>query len=599
MRKTFLIICLLAFLLTFDAAAQTNEFTYQGKLTDSGMLSPTYDFEFRLCSSGLICAPPLQTIQRLNVPVTNGIFTVNLGFDAAFFNGDSRYLDISVRRTAADPWTQLTPRQPITSAPYSIKSLFSTDSAQLGGIDADQFVLTSDARLSDSRNPLPGSTNYIQNTTALQTANFNLSGSGTANAFNANTLNAGTQYNLNGLRILRFAGVTNLIVGFNAGPLIVNGIRNSFFGFESGLGNDGDNNSFFGYQAGFFNEFANNNSFFGSGAGQGTSPFSGGGNSFFGSGSGATISTGSGNSFVGFAAGSGNTSGSNNSFFGNNAGFGNNTGSNNSFFGALAVGTTGLTNSTAIGYRAFAAQSNSLVLGSVAGINGCTPANGCDSVNVGIGTTLPAARLHISGTGIVRARVNSDSNAGLALTLGNLPGWSVATVSGGQFQIYNDALGANALSIDAANNRVGIGTTAPDQLLTVNGNASKAVGGGSWATFSDERLKNISGRFTRGLNDLMLLNPIIFEYKPGNALGLLSAGETVGLSAQEVQKIIPEAVTTSESGYLQINNDPILWTMLNAVKEQTAQIQKQQNQINELRQIVCELKPEAAICKEK
>src|SRR3954454_20657647 len=45
---------------------------------------------------------------------------------------------------------------------------------------------------------------------------------------------------------------------------------------------------------------------------------------------------------------------------------------------------------------------------------------------------------------------------------------------------------ANRFTIKKTTGRVGIGTTAPDQLLSVNGDASK-VGGGSWQTFSDER----------------------------------------------------------------------------------------------------------------
>jgi hypothetical protein len=53
---------------------------------------------------------------------------------------------------------------------------------------------------------------------------------------------------------------------------------------------------------------------------------------------------------------------------------------------------------------------------------------------------------------------------------------------------------------------VGIGSTTPDQLLSVNGDASKA-GGGSWQTFSDSRLKNISGPFKSGLNAVMRLQP--------------------------------------------------------------------------------------------
>jgi predicted RNase H-like nuclease (RuvC/YqgF family) len=55
--------------------------------------------------------------------------------------------------------------------------------------------------------------------------------------------------------------------------------------------------------------------------------------------------------------------------------------------------------------------------------------------------------------------------------------------------------------------------------------------------------------------------------------------EHVGLVAQDVQKVIPEAVTENSKGYLLLNNDPILWSMLNAIKEQQSQIDKQQRQI--------------------
>jgi len=42
-----------------------------------------------------------------------------------------------------------------------------------------------------------------------------------------------------------------------------------------------------------------------------------------------------------------------------------------------------------------------------------------------------------------------------------------------------------------------------------------------------------------------------------------------------VQRIIPEAVTKNDKGYLLVNNDPIMWTMLNAIKEQQKEIQDQ------------------------
>jgi len=49
--------------------------------------------------------------------------------------------------------------------------------------------------------------------------------------------------------------------------------------------------------------------------------------------------------------------------------------------------------------------------------------------------------------------------------------------------------------------------------------------------------------------------------------------------------------------YLLVNNDPILWAMLNAIKEQQAQIEQQQKQIEGLKQIVCLAHPDAEVCK--
>jgi len=44
-------------------------------------------------------------------------------------------------------------------------------------------------------------------------------------------------------------------------------------------------------------------------------------------------------------------------------------------------------------------------------------------------------------------------------------------------------------------------------------------------------------------------------------MGIRDTDEHVGLVAQEVQKVTPAAVTENSSGYLLVNNDPIIWTM--------------------------------------
>jgi Chaperone of endosialidase len=103
--------------------------------------------------------------------------------------------------------------------------------------------------------------------------------------------------------------------------------------------------------------------------------------------------------------------------------------------------------------------------------------------------------------------------------------------------------------------------------FNITGNAFKP-GGGSWSVASDARLKDVGGKFERGLRELLALEPVRYHYKRGNPAGLPSAEEYIGFIAQSVQKVIPEAVKPRPDGYLSVNNDPILWTMVNALKEE-------------------------------
>ncbi len=225
------------------------------------------------------------------------------------------------------------------------------------------------------------------------------------------------------------------------------------------------------------------------------------------------------------------------------------------------------------------------------------------SGNVGIGTASPSAKLHVAGA------LFADGNAGLGgrvIAVGNASatndsfasfgglftagsgevglqlGRSGVTSGAAVIQGVKEGAGTNTLTLQPAGGRVGIGTNAPDQLLSVNGDASK-TGGGSWQTFSDERLKNIKGGFSAGLSAVMRLRPLRYEYRSDNALGLNSDGEHVGFGAQALQQVIPEAVTRGESGYLLVNNDPVMWAMLNAIKEQQQQIEELRTEVRRLR----------------
>jgi hypothetical protein len=96
--------------------------------------------------------------------------------------------------------------------------------------------------------------------------------------------------------------------------------------------------------------------------------------------------------------------------------------------------------------------------------------------------------------------------------------------------------------------------------------------GTAWTNTSDIRLKDIHGPYAHGLNEILQLDTIRFSYQKNNPLGLPSDNEVIGFVAQDVQKVIPEAVQTREDGYLELNVDPIHWAVVNAVKELYAKL---------------------------
>jgi hypothetical protein len=189
-KRCWLMTTFIAF--TANAAiAQGTAFTYQGKLSDNGSAaSGNYDFEFKLFDAQTIGTGTQQgaTIQQLNVPVVNGVFTVQLDFGAAAFGGASRFLEIGVRLAgSANPFTQLSPRQPVTSTPYAIRSAVSTSadglSVACSGCVLDSHIGSIAGSKVSGTIPVAsvpaGSGSYIQNTTTQQSSSsFNISGNG-------------------------------------------------------------------------------------------------------------------------------------------------------------------------------------------------------------------------------------------------------------------------------------------------------------------------------------------------------------------------------------------------------------------------------------
>lgn len=208
------------------------------------------------------------------------------------------------------------------------------------------------------------------------------------------------------------------------------------------------------------------------------------------------------NSFFGRAAGYNVTSGSGNTALGALTMVNGGVSNRNTAVGSLAHGTQSptsdctslgyqagpqgaLTNSTALGSKATVTTSNSLVLGSVNGVNGATT-----DVNVGIGTTAPARALHISrgssggnpnGSSLVVVEDNTNAYINLMTPDANESGvlFGTPTSSAEGAVMYNQSSTPNGLAFRTNGNqtraviddqgRMGIGVFTPSTRMDVNG----------------------------------------------------------------------------------------------------------------------------------
>lgn len=109
-------------------AAVGTAFTYQGRLTNaSGPVSGSCDFRFSLWTAATGGQQAGDTVEKTNVSLDQGVFTVELDFgEGSIFGpytfwGDKRWLAVSVRCPAGSgSYTDLTGRVPLNPTPYAL-----------------------------------------------------------------------------------------------------------------------------------------------------------------------------------------------------------------------------------------------------------------------------------------------------------------------------------------------------------------------------------------------------------------------------------------------------------------------------------------------
>jgi hypothetical protein len=214
---------------------------------------------------------------------------------------------------------------------------------------------------------------------------------------------------------------------------------------------------------------------------------------------------------------------------------------------------------------------------------GSTPLTILSSGNVGIGTTTP----NYSATNRMVLDINGTSQSMLALSVGGV-GKSFLFYTGTDLLVSNESNGAikfntngSEKAIITSSGNVGIGTTSPSFQLQLSNDSAAKPGSPLWTVSSDIRIKENVRPYTDGLEKLMQVNPVYYDYN-GKA-GFSITKDNVGIIAQEMQEVLPNTIKTfkaklndddeEETELLSFNANEIIYVLINSVKELKAEIE--------------------------
>ena len=102
---------------------------------------------------------------------------------------------------------------------------------------------------------------------------------------------------------------------------------------------------------------------------------------------------------------------------------------------------------------------------------------------------------------------------------------------------------------------------------------------GQYNPFSDRRLKYVGGENKSGLDKIRELKVFNFTFKKDK-----TKTPHVGVIAQDLQKVFPDAVSKGEDGFLRIRIEDMFYALINAVKELDSKITELTNQVKILQE---------------
>jgi hypothetical protein len=377
---------------------------------------------------------------------------------------------------------------------------------------------------------------------------------------------SGTSASVDGMTVGRGGGEvsTNTAVGTSALNSNTTGATNTVVGYQAGYSNQtGADSTAIGSYA-LYTSTAGGNTAVGRSAGVNTT--SGGSNTIMGAYALYSNTTASGNTAVGYQAGYSNQTGAQSVFVGYQAGY-NTTGTQNTFVGASNSGysvTTGAKNTILGAYS-----------GNQGGLDIRTSSN---YIVLSDGDGNPNAYCATnSGWTFGKGGTGSTNDGGMVL--------NGSSVSGG-YGSYINGLNNSVDSWLVGTYKAAYGGTSTFLLCrnTSGGVYLNGAGATSWTSASDERLKENFEPITDAVNKVASLRAVVGNYKFDE-----EKVKKPFLIAQDVQAVLPEAVTSSVQSkddlteYLGIAYTEVIPLLVAAIKELKTIVDAQAAEIAELK----------------
>ena len=191
------------------------------------------------------------------------------------------------------------------------------------------------------------------------------------------------------------------------------------------------------------------------------------------------------------------------------------------------------------------------------------------SVNDGLDDIVFAAN-NVSGVPVIEA------NADNTVKLGKLGGFGIV-ISGSTPAPSNIAL-ANILMTGSVSisGSMGVGMDATTTFGRIDAKNDVVA-----FSTSDERLKKYVKNIPNALDKVAQINGVNFQWRKTDEEMKQNIhsfeGKDVGVIAQEVEKILPEVVTTRDNGYKAVKYEKIIPLLIEAIKELQAEVQELKN----------------------